>query len=1195
MNCRTCGAASAEGARFCSSCGSTLAGDARVATAPAGGVGPRRVDYTPQHLNQEVLTSRFALEGERKQVTVLFADLVGSTELAARVGADAMHTVLDRLFAVAADVVHRYEGTINQFLGDGFMALFGAPIAHEDHARRAVHAALELQAALSSVEIRAGGTVLTGLPLRIGLNTGMVVVGAIGDNQRLDYTAIGGTTNLAARVMGLSGAGQVLATDTTARLAGGAFDWTDRAARQVKGFTEPVHVQLAAARRAPTTGSPGITPSRTRFVGRDPELQRLIAHCAGLAGGTGAIVSLVGEAGLGKSRLLGELHRRVAADAPEGSAPPLWLEGRSLSFGESLGYWPFQDMLRRWLGVAEEDPAEKVAARLRQELADLAPDEAEQIEPYLLVLLGLPVPEDLDDRVRYLDNQGSGAAVFRAVRALVDRLAARGPVILVFEDVHWADPASVELIQHLMPLVRTRPLMILGAARPDQQSPVASLRSLALEHFSDSFREVRLRPLSEDDGLELLHDLVGGDDLIALRQRIIERAEGNPFYVEELVRALAADGTLVRDPRSGAWRLHGQGHTIAIPDSVQAAISARIDRLDDEVKHVLKTAAVIGRTFLYRILEVLADPGSDLEDDVRHLMLVELIRERRNDPELEFAFTHALVQEAAYDSVLLDARRRLHLQVAESVELMFKDRLDEFAGILAHHYAAAEQWDKAQEHLFRAADNASRVAADSVALAQYQQAMDAYGRAFGQEWDPLQRAQLERKVADALFRLGRHGRAIEHAEEASRLLGVSYPATRGGMRRAILWQALVQLWHVIWPARWRRTPDEHTAAILTERCALGDLLGWMDFFLDPERFVLDVLLILNNAERNGDPVDIVDGSVGVAIVLDTVGLTRWGARYTRRASRIAGRVDDPRATAYALMGEAHQASYDGRMADVSTITARGDRAYRRIGDLRRASACAGMGIQAARLTGNVPLAQERGPGLYEDGVNSNDSLLAAWGAQNLGFIGSSVGTVEEARAYLETSLATYRRIPSWNSVSEVLGDLAVCDLREGHLDDALARLDEADGHVKAHGLRGYSVAYPVLRRAQAWLLKLETADEAERAQAAATARSAVKDARRLARTVPAARPWALQLAGTAAWLAGDQRKARKAWEAALALASELEVPYGAALTLLERGRLTGSADDLERAAQTFDRCSMSMDAADARTALEHLESRQGAA
>ena len=1204
MSCSVCGATISEGARFCSSCGAALIAAAAAPavvwdspTADLGSASRRRVAaYTPQHLTDDVLTSHFALEGERKQVTVLFADLVGSTELAARVGADAMHTVLDSLFEAAATAIHRYEGTINQFLGDGFMALFGAPIAHEDHARRGVHAALDLQEELSRADIWAGGIHLTELPVRIGLHTGVVVVGAIGDNRRMDYTAIGDTTNLAARVMGLSGPGQVLATDTTVRLAGPAFEWSDQGRRQVKGIKNPVDVHLAAGRTVSATATaPTDAFAQTRFVGRDDELELLMQRCAALGGETGGMVSLVGEPGLGKSRLLGELRGRVASADSADTATPLWLEGRSLSFGESLGYWPFQDMLRRWLGVAEEDPADEVSLRLREAVTAVAPDRAEQIVPYLLILLGLPVPGDLEERVRYLDNQGSGAAVFRAMRELVDRLAAKGSVILVFEDLHWADPASVELIKHLMPLVRTRPLLVVGSARPEQHSPVASLRNLALEQFSDCFTEVRLRPLSDDDGLELLDDLLAGDDQRPLRQRIVERAEGNPFYAEEMVRALAADGTLVRDHRARAWRLHADPHAIAIPDSVQAAISARIDRLDDEVKQVLKMAAVIGRTFLYRILEALADPDADLADDVRHLTLVELIRERRNDRELEFAFTHALVQEAAYDSVLLDARRRLHLRVAESVELMFKDRLDEFAGILAYHYAAAERWDKAQEHLFRAADNASRVAADSVALAQYQQAIEAYGRAFGDQWDPLDRARLERKVADALFRMGQHGRAIEHAQQASRLLGVSYPSTRGGVRRAIVWQALVQLWHVLRPKSWRRKPDERTAAVLTERCLLADLLGWMDYFLDPERFVLDVLLSLNNAERNGAQADIVNGAVGVAIVLDTIGLTGWGSRYVRRATRIAESLQDPRSVAYSLLGEAQHASYEGRIADANALTARSAEAYGRIGDIRKESACSGMGIQFARMSGNVPLAQERGPIVYNDGVNSNDSLLVAWGGQNLGFIGSSLGTIDEAREYLESSLATYRTIPSWNSVSEVLADLAVCDLREGRLDEALARLDEADGYIKEYGLRGYSVAYPVLRRAQAWLRKVETSGVDERQRAVKTAKAAVKDARRLAKTAPIAKPWSLQLEGTAAWLTGDEGKALKAWNEALAVAAELEAPYAAALSLLDRGRFTGSAGDLERAAQTFDGCLMRMDAADARAALARLDTTESAA
>ncbi|WP_028660390.1 adenylate/guanylate cyclase domain-containing protein [Nocardioides insulae] len=1202
MTCSACGATISRSARFCSSCGAALALDGGAPDVPrdgwttSPGDASRRLAaaYTPRHLTDEVLTSPFALEGERKQVTVLFADLIGSTELASRVGADAMHTVLDSLFEAAARAVHRYEGTINQFLGDGFMALFGAPIAHEDHARRGVHAALDLQEELRRADIRAGGIHLTDLPVRIGLNTGVVVVGAIGDGRRMDYTAIGDTTNLAARVMSLSGAGQVLATDTTARLAGPAFRWSDQGSRQVKGIKEPVSVRLAAGRTVSATTPRADTFAQTRFVGRAAELDLLTRRCAALGSGTGGLVSLVGEPGLGKTRLLGELLGRVATPGSAGLAP-LWLEGRSLSFGESLGYWPFQDMLRRWLGVSEGDAADDVTLRLREAVTDVAPERAAQIVPYLLILLGLPVPDDLDDRVRYLDNQGSGAAVFRAVRELVDRLAAKGPVVLVFEDLHWADPASVELLKHLMPLVRTRPVLVLGVARPEQHSPVASLRSLALEQFSDCFTEVRLRPLSDHDGLELLDGLLTGDGQHALRQRIVERAEGNPFYAEEMVRALAAEGSLVRDHGARAWRLHADPREIAIPDSVQAAISARIDRLDDEVKRVLKVAAVIGRTFLYRILEALADPDADLADDVRHLTLVELIRERRNDPELEFAFTHALVQEATYDSVLLEARRRLHRQVAESVEKMFHDRLDEFAGILAYHYAAAERWDKAQEHLLRAADNASRVAADSVALAQYQQAIEAYGRAFGDRWDPLERARLERKVADALFRMGQHGRAIEHAQEASRLLGTSYPSTRGGLRRAIVRQALVQLWHVLRPQAWRRKRDEHTAAVLTERCALADLLGWMDFFLDPERFVLDVLLSLNNAERSGARADIVNGAVGVAIVLYTVGLTRWGASYVRRATRIAEGLDDPRSIAYALLGEAHRASYEGLITKANSVTERGAQAYRRIGDIRKENACSAMGIQFARMTGDIRLAQERGKHVYSDGLNSNDSMLVAWGGQNLGFIGSSLGTIDEARAYLEDSLATYLTIPSWNSVSEVLADLAVCDRREGLLDEALARLDEADGYIKEYGLRGYSVAYPVLRRAQAWLCKVETSEDAQRRQAVMTAKAAVKDARRLAKTVPLARAWARQLEGTAAWLTGEEGKALKAWNAALAAATELEAPYAAALALLDRGRFTGSAGDLQRAARIFDDCLMRMDADDARAALASLDSSEEAA
>jgi class 3 adenylate cyclase/tetratricopeptide (TPR) repeat protein len=1164
-----------EGARFCASCGAPVS-ETAVDAAPRAARVPS--SYTPPHLVEKVLGSRFALEGERKQVTVLFADMVGSSELAERIGADAMHQVLDVLFETSLAAIHRYEGTVNQFLGDGFMALFGAPVAHEDHARRAVRAALEIQRSMADLDVAIDGHRLTSLPLRIGLNTGMVVVGAIGDNLRMDYTAIGDSTNLAARVMAACPTGEVYAAESTYRLVEADVEWLSLGRRPVKGFKEPVGIYRALRPRSAVAVD---VFAESAFVGRSEELETLAGVVDGLADGHGAIASVLGEPGLGKSRLLAEVRRRYA----DRTGAPTWLEGRSLSFGGSLGYWPFQDMLRRWIGVSEEDPVDRVSERLTAEVDALFGAESPDVLPYLFLMLGLPVPAELEDRVRYLDNQASGAALFRAVRLLVDRLAARGPVVLVFEDVHWADPGSVDLIQHLFPLVRTRPLLILGVARPEQHSAAAAVREAALAEFADQFHEVRLRPLSPEAGRAMLDTMLQGEGASRLRQRILDRTEGNPFYTEEVVRTLDAEGVLLREANGRSWRIVGDVDAIAMPDSVQSAIGARIDRLDDELKHVLKVAAVIGRTFLYRVLEALADPDLELDTDLERLKVVELIRERRRDPELEFAFTHALIQEAAYDSILTDSRRRLHLQVAESVEVLFKDRLDEVAGILAHHFAAAERWDRAQEYLFRAADNAGRLAADSVALAQYEEALAAYERAFGDEWDPLDRARLERKLADALFRLGRHGQAIGHAQKAFRLLGTTFPETRGGVRLAIVRQFLLQLWFLVRPRWMRRTPSPETVAVQRERAGLADLLGWMDFFLDPERWLLDTLLIVNSGEKAGNAADRANGCGGMTIVANTFGLKRLANRYVRLTAEQASEAGDPRSAAYVKLAQAWHEAYNGRLDMAAEISGEGAEAYRLIGDQRRRGALAGSGTQFSRVTGAVSTARDRAATIFQLGQEGNDTLMVAWGAQNLSYVESCAGDAVLGQAYAEQALEIYRAIPSWASVAEALGDLATCRMRQGDLEAAAAALDEAHAHITEHELRGYSVSYPVLRRSQVRLAAALQATGSGRTAALAAAKDAVADAVRHARTTPGARPWATGQRGTLAWLRGDEREARACWERAVQQADEMGIPYAKGLALLDRGRCTGDRDDLLRAVEVLDGIGMTYDAADARSLL----------
>ncbi len=407
--------------------------------------------------------------------------------------------------------------------------------------------------------------------------------------------------------------------------------------------------------------------------------------------------------------------------------------------------------------------------------------------PYLATVLALRVPPEYEDRVKYLDGQGLRRQVFLCMRQLFEQLALRQPVVLLLEDWHWADQSSIELAEHLLPLANSTPLLTSFVTRPDPEGPAARIRRFASENPGDRFQEVVLSPLSEEQSTTLVGNLVGSLNLpAALREQILRKTEGNPFFIEEVIRSLVTEGVLVRGSREHGWQLVKPVDQVNLPDTIQGLILARIDRLDDEVKQALKLASVIGRSFFHRVLEAISEAQRNLDGSLAELEHAELIRQRQRLPEVEYIFKHALVQEAAYGSMLAERRRGIHRRVAQAIEMVFEDRLEEFTSLLAYHYTRAEDWDKAQEYLFKAGDQAGRMAADVEALEHFRQAEGAYLKAFGDRLSPLQRTSLARKIGAALYGTGHYEQALEQCRRALLEAGLRYPTSRWGVRRAIL-------------------------------------------------------------------------------------------------------------------------------------------------------------------------------------------------------------------------------------------------------------------------------------------------------------------------------------------------------------------------------------------------------------------------
>ena len=726
------------------------------ATAPADAVSaglptPAPLTYTPPYLVEKILTSRSALEGERKQVTVLFADLKDSTELIRGLDPEAAQQLLDPALQRMMDAVHRFEGTVNQVLGDGIMALFGAPIAHEDHALRACYAALAMQTAMQpyteEVRRRRG----LELRMRVGLHSGEVVVRTIGNDLHMDYSAVGETTHLAARMEQLATPGTIRLSASTLGLVEGLVRVTALGPIPIKGLVEPMAVfELTGVttlrRRLQAAAARGLT----RFVGRQHELDALRQALVQAETGHGQVVALLGEAGVGKSRLVYEFVHSYLT--------PGWLvlESASVSYSKATPYLPILDLLRRYCHVEDQDEARTVRAKVTGQVLTL--DEALQDTlPALLSLLEV-LPED--SPFRCLDPPQRRQRLLAALKRVLLRESQVHPLLLVFEDLHWIDTETQALLDSLVESLPTARLLLLVNYRPEYQHGWGS---------TTSYTHLRLDPLPPASAEALLQALLGDDPhLGSFKPLLIARTEGNPFFLEESVRTLVETGVLVGEP--GAYGLGKSLDSLQVPATVQAVLAARIDRLPPEAKRLLHTAAVVGTEVPLPLLQAIADlPEDALHRGLAHLQAAEFLYETHLFPEHAYTFTHALTYEVAYSSLLLERRRILHARIVEALEALYPDRLSEQVDRLAHHTLRGEVWDKAVTYCEQAGAKADDRAAFREAVTSFEQALQALAH-LPEDGDTRRRAiDLRLALGGTLRVLGEYGRHLALLGEAEAL------------------------------------------------------------------------------------------------------------------------------------------------------------------------------------------------------------------------------------------------------------------------------------------------------------------------------------------------------------------------------------------------------------------------------------------
>jgi class 3 adenylate cyclase/tetratricopeptide (TPR) repeat protein len=742
LTCAKCHTALPAGAKFCLECGEPVTaghGTSRFA-APES--------YTPKYLAEKILTSKSALEGERKHVTILFADLKSSMELLADRDPEEARKLLDAVVIRMMEAVHRYEGTVNEVRGDGIMALFGAPVAHEDHAVRACYAALRMQQAVKRYANEVRGIDGPLVQIRVGINSGEVVVRSIGSDLRMDYSAVGRTTHLAARMEQVAAPGTIRITPETLRLVEGLVEVTPLGPIPIKGLGEPIEVfELMGASAARTRFEAAARRGLTRYVGRSAEMEQIRGALDRASSGRGQVVTVVGDPGVGKSRLVWEVihshhvHRwRV-------------LKSGSVPSGKSTSYLPVIDLLKGYFGIEARDGLREIREKVTGALLRLD----DSLKPALLPLLALlDVPVD-DAAWKALDPGQRRRRTLDAVKQALLREAREQPLLLIFEDLHWIDGGTQALLDSLIESLPAARVLLLVNYRPEYSHP-----------WGSKTYQLRIDPLPPESAEELLNALLGPDaDLGPLKRLLVERTEANPLFLEESVRALAETGALTG--KTGAYRLAQPIGQLKIPGTVQAILAARIDRLAPEEKRLLQAVAVIGKDVPMALLLAIADaPEYEVRAELARLQAAEFLYEVRLFPDLEYTFKHALTHEVAYQGLLQDRRRDLHARITEAIERLAAERIAEQSERLAHHALRGELWEKAVHYLREAGLKAAARSALSDSRAWLEQALGVLD-AMPSDQTTLEHAcDIRLELRPVLNQLGEVRQALERLREAGR-------------------------------------------------------------------------------------------------------------------------------------------------------------------------------------------------------------------------------------------------------------------------------------------------------------------------------------------------------------------------------------------------------------------------------------------
>jgi class 3 adenylate cyclase/tetratricopeptide (TPR) repeat protein len=757
--CPKCDFENPEGSKFCNQCGAKIAlqKDKRLELLQT---------TLPDEMKDKILAARIG--GERKNVTVLFADVSGFTELSEKLDPEEITDIINKLFNVLIKIVYEYEGTIDKLIGDCIMALFGAPITHENDPERAVHAALDILYAMD----RFNEEQKTSLSIHIGINSGLVVVGGVGSDLKMDYTVMGDTVNYAERLMELA-KDEILVSESVYKQVSYLFEALPLEKVKVKGKAQQLIPYRIIGRTQEPTSKRGVPGLESPLIARDSELKALKSALDILPKGKAFAISIIADTGVGKSRLVQELRAYASEEIT-------WLGGKAFAYGKHLPFRALQEQIRAYLAISEFDAEERARESLAKTARHLFKGKFQEYFPYLCQFISLKVPEQLKDKIMYLDPEPLKVQTAVSVKALLREVAAEKPLVLYFEDTHLIDQETVELITFLLDGLKDSRILFLFEARPEEETAIFHIRKFLNDEYGERYMELRLEPLKPGDAKTLIKNLLNIEvppaDLLSL---ILRKSEGNPFYIEEIIATLIDEGII--QAKGDSLKIVSRVADVQIPDSVEAVVRARIDKLPPEIKSFLGTASVIGRSFSYKLLSCVdrnAPIPSYLATLENRQLIVKLSAKTSEPQDAEYAFRHILTRDICYKGLLKKTRREIHSAVADCMEHIYGDKIEDQYEILAFHHSNAHNLQKALSYYEKSGDTDRKYHRNDAAIDCYSQALTIHETLYPNQ-QPEKRAALLTKRGDIKELQAAYDSALEDFKAALSLC----PA---GARRAEL-------------------------------------------------------------------------------------------------------------------------------------------------------------------------------------------------------------------------------------------------------------------------------------------------------------------------------------------------------------------------------------------------------------------------